>query len=66
MDSHTFHLVLYRGGTWCDLSIQTAVPLLERGYDIKELFGGIKAWNTLQYPTEPADAEALARQPTPV
>jgi rhodanese-related sulfurtransferase len=59
-------LVLYCWDTWCDLAIQAAVPLLERGYDIKELFGGIRAWKTLQCPTEPADAAALARQSTPV
>ena len=58
-------LVLYCWDTWCDLAIRGAVPLLEHGYDVKELFGGIKAWKTLHFPTEPAHAVALARQPAP-
>ena len=59
-------LVLYCWDTWCDLAIRAAVPLLERGYDAKELFGGIKAWKTLQFPTEPVDAEALVGQLAPI
>jgi rhodanese-related sulfurtransferase len=59
-------LVLYCWDTWCDFAIRAAVPLLERGYDVKKMFGGIKAWKTLQFPTESADSEALARQSTPV
>lgn len=58
-------LVLYCWDTWCDLAIRAAVPLLGRGYNVKEMFGGIKAWKTLQFPTEPADAEALVRQSAP-
>jgi len=38
----------------------------ERGYDVEELFREIKAWKTLHFPIEPADAEALARQSAPI
>ncbi|ELZ78179.1 rhodanese domain-containing protein [Haloferax larsenii JCM 13917] len=51
-------IVLYCWDTWCSLAIKSAIPLLERGYDVKELYGGIAAWNTLELPTEPVeDAE---------
>lgn len=46
-------IVLYCWDTWCSLAVKAAVPLLERGFQVKELYGGMAAWNTLQLPTEP-------------
>jgi len=59
-------LILYCWDTWCSLAAEVAVPLLERGFDVREMYGGIKAWKTLKFPTEPADSEALAGQHEPL
>ena len=52
-------LVLYCWETWCSLATKAAIPLLEAGYQVKELFGGIAAWETMGFPTvsgqEPPD-----------
>lgn len=45
-------IILYCWETWCSLAVKAAVPLLENGYDAKELFGGLTAWMTLQLPVE--------------
>ena len=59
-------LVLYCWDTWCSLAAQAAVPLLERGYDVKELYGGMNAWKILKFPTEPVEAAALEKQTAPI
>lgn len=59
-------IVLYCWDTWCSLAARAAVPLLERGFDVREMYGGMKAWKTLRFPTEPADASALSGQTDPV
>jgi rhodanese-related sulfurtransferase len=48
-------LVLYCWETWCSLAVKAAVPLLEAGFSVKEMYGGIAAWETLGLPTEPAE-----------
>ena len=48
-------LILYCWETWCSLATKAAVPLLEAGYRVKELFGGIAAWQALGMPTEKGD-----------
>jgi rhodanese-related sulfurtransferase len=48
-------LVLYCWETWCSLAVKAAVPLLEAGFQVKEMYGGIAAWTTLGLPTEPAE-----------
>ena len=45
-------LILYCWETWCSLATKAAVPLLEAGFRVKELFGGIAAWQALNMPTE--------------
>ena len=45
-------LVLYCWETWCSLATKAAIPLLEAGFRVKELFGGIAAWQTLGMPLE--------------
>jgi rhodanese-related sulfurtransferase len=59
-------LVLYCWDTWCSLAAQAAVPLLERGFNVRELYGGMHAWKTMRFPVEPLDAAALTGQQTPV
>lgn len=51
-------IVVYCWETWCSLATKAAIPLLERGYDVRELHGGIAAWNTLDLPTEPVESAA--------
>jgi len=43
---------LYCWETWCSLAVQAAIPLLENGFKVKELYGGIGAWKTLNFPVE--------------
>lgn len=59
-------LVPYCWDTWCSLAAEAAVPLLERGFDVREMYGGMRAWKTLKFPTEPVDSEALAGQHEPL
>ena len=51
-------VVLYCWDTWCSLATKAAIPLLERGYDVRELHGGVAAWNTLALPTEAVEDTA--------
>jgi rhodanese-related sulfurtransferase len=46
-------IILYCWETWCSLAVKAAVFLLEKGFTVKELYGGIAAWKTLNFPTEP-------------
>jgi len=43
---------LYCWETWCSLAVKSAIPLLENGFRVKELYGGIAAWKTLNLPIE--------------
>lgn len=45
-------IVLYCWDTWCSLATSAALVLLEYGYRVKELYGGIAAWETLRMPEE--------------
>ncbi len=46
-------IVVYCWDTWCNLAPYAAVTLLENNYDVVELIGGIAAWETMNFPTEP-------------
>ena len=46
-------IVLYCWDTWCSLATTAAVVLVDQGYRVKELFGGVAAWRTLHLPEEP-------------
>ncbi len=48
-------VVLYCWETWCSLATKAAIPLLEAGFRVKEMYGGIAAWDTLNLPTEPTN-----------
>ena len=45
-------IVLYCWDTWCSLATSAALVLLEHDYRVKELYGGIAAWETLRMPEE--------------
>lgn len=45
-------LVLYCWETWCSLAMKAAIPLLESGFEVKEMYGGIAAWESLKLPIE--------------
>jgi rhodanese-related sulfurtransferase len=48
-------LVLYSWDTWCNLATKAAVSLLQAGFFVKVLDGGIAAWESLRLPTESAE-----------
>ena len=45
-------IVVYCWETWCNLGAKSAIKLLENGYNVKELVGGIAAWKTLNLDIE--------------
>jgi rhodanese-related sulfurtransferase len=45
-------IIVYCWETWCNLGAKSAIALIKHGYTVKELGGGIAAWNTLNLPTE--------------
>jgi rhodanese-related sulfurtransferase len=57
-------IVLYCWDTWCSLATTAAVVLVDHGYRVKELFGGVAAWRTLHLPEEPVTEPAVSTSPT--
>ena len=53
-------LVLYCWETWCSLATKAAIPLLEAGYRVKEMFGGIAAWEAMGFPVERSEEPVRA------
>lgn len=53
-------IVLYCWDTWCGLATSAALVLLEHGYRVKELSGGVAAWQVLHLPQESVGAPAQA------
>jgi rhodanese-related sulfurtransferase len=47
-------IVLYCWDIFCGLASLAAVPLLNAGYDVRELHGGIKGWLVLRQPVDKA------------
>ena len=45
-------IVLYCWDVWCGLASEAAVPLLNAGYNVRELHGGVKAWQLLRQPMD--------------
>jgi rhodanese-related sulfurtransferase len=50
-------VVLYCWDTWCSLATTAAVVLLEHGFRVKELYGGVAAWRALRLPEQLVDPE---------
>jgi rhodanese-related sulfurtransferase len=45
-------IVLCCWEAWCGLAASAAVPLLDAGYDVKEMHGGISGWRFLRQPLD--------------
>lgn len=45
-------IVVYCWDTWCNMGKKASLLLLQNGYEVKELLGGITAWNILKLPVE--------------
>ncbi|MFJ7951441.1 rhodanese-like domain-containing protein [Lysinibacillus sp. NPDC096418] len=46
-------IVLYCWDVWCSTAAKAALILLEKGFKVKELSGGIAAWKTMNFPVTP-------------
>ncbi len=45
-------IVVYCWDVWCNMAKKASIILLKNGFTVKELSGGISAWNQLNLPTE--------------
>jgi rhodanese-related sulfurtransferase len=45
-------IVLICWDTWCSLATSAALVLLEAGFEVKELSGGVAAWGALNLPKQ--------------
>ncbi|CAH0156197.1 rhodanese-like domain-containing protein [Peribacillus simplex] len=43
-------IIVYCWDVWCNTAAKVAKVLLERGYNVKELTGGIAAWQEMNFP----------------
>ncbi|KOP79277.1 ArsR family transcriptional regulator [Lysinibacillus sp. FJAT-14745] len=43
-------IVLYCWDVWCNTAAKASIMLIENGYSVKELNGGIAAWKTMGFP----------------
>lgn len=43
-------IIVYCWDVWCNTAAKVAAFLLERGYKVKELTGGIAAWKEMNFP----------------
>jgi rhodanese-related sulfurtransferase len=59
-------LILYCWDANCNLAARAGVVLLERGFKVKELCGGVRAWRLMRFPEEPVDASALQSHSNPL
>jgi rhodanese-related sulfurtransferase len=57
-------IVLYCWDTWCSLATTAAVVLADHGYRVKELFGGVAAWQVLHLPEERIGESTVPPSPT--
>lgn len=46
-------IVVYCWDVWCNLATKASIILLENEFKVKELYGGITAWQTLNLPITP-------------
>ena len=50
-------VILYCWDVWCNTAAKVAKSLLEQGYDVKELTGGIAAWQEMNFPVSTATSD---------
>ncbi|KEF37119.1 Rhodanese-related sulfurtransferase [Schinkia azotoformans MEV2011] len=44
-------IIVYCWDVWCNTASKSAIVLLENGFSVRELSGGIASWKTLNLPT---------------
>lgn len=54
-------IIVYCWDVWCNTAAKTAKVLLERGYKVKELAGGIAAWQEMKFPVSDLLAETASQ-----
>lgn len=45
-------IIVYCWDVWCNMAKKSCIILLENGFEVKEMIGGISAWKSLNLPTE--------------
>ncbi|QVY62499.1 rhodanese-like domain-containing protein [Cytobacillus gottheilii] len=50
-------IIVYCWDVWCNTAAKAAAFLLERGYKVKELTGGISAWKEMNFPVSDFSAK---------
>lgn len=58
-------IVVYGWGPGCNGATHTALALLERGFDVREMIGGFEYWARNGFPVEDANGDAT-RSPDPL
>jgi rhodanese-related sulfurtransferase len=53
-------IILYCWDTWCSLATTAALILLGNGYRVKELYGGVAAWQGVGLPQMPVTVSTVA------
>lgn len=51
-------VIVYCWDVWCNTAAKVATFLLERGYKVKELSGGIAAWKEMNFPVSDSSQDA--------
>lgn len=51
-------IIVYCWDVWCNTAAKVAMFLLERGYKVKELTGGIAAWKEMDFPVSDSSKDA--------
>lgn len=46
-------IVLYCWDVWCNTASKAAIQLIDNGFEVRELAGGISAWKIMKLPLEP-------------
>lgn len=55
-------IIVYCWDVWCNTAAKAAKFLLERGYQVKELSGGIAAWQEMNFPvSEQLESNDMAK-----
>ncbi|PAE15978.1 ArsR family transcriptional regulator [Virgibacillus sp. 7505] len=53
-------IILFCWDVWCNTAAKAAKLLLEKGYNVKELTGGIAAWKEMNFPVTTAVQDNVA------
>lgn len=51
-------IIVYCWDVWCNTAAKVATFLLEHGYKVKELTGGIAAWKEMNFPVSDSSKDA--------